>query len=334
VGEHDGKQRIGLGGSGGLLLSVCLASAAFCWGRPLGAAQPPVTALAFRPDGSSLVAASQSGLDVHHWPELDRTHTLQVAASNLHCLAFSPNGQHLAAGGGYPAEEGVVEVFSWPQGESVARFDDHEDSVRAVVWRGEERLLSASIDRTIRSWNLQPEHPSVSPLQGHSRSVDALVLLDDGQTLVSAGADQSLRVWDLESRQLVRRLSQHTKPVTAMAKRPINRGLPVVASAAADRTIRFWQPTIGRMVRYVRLQARPLDIAWTRDGDWLLAAGTDGAVRLIDPVNVRVIATRPLIDGWAYALAVHPSDGSVAIAGTDGQIRRIQLADLTPAVSP
>ena len=36
----------------------------------------------------------------------------------------------------------------------------------------------------------------------------------------------------------------------------------MVASASADRTIRIWQPTIGRLVRYVRLEAEPLSIAW------------------------------------------------------------------------
>ena len=84
----------------------------------------------------------------------------------------------------------------------------------------------------------------------------------DGKTLVSAGVDQSVRVWDLESAKLIRSLNQHTKPVHALALRPTEVGLPMVASAAGDRTIRLWQPTIGRMVRYVRLDAEPLNIAW------------------------------------------------------------------------
>jgi len=101
----------------------------------------------------------------------------------------------------------------------------------------------------------------------------------------------------------------------------------VVASGAADRTIRFWQPTIGRMVRYVRLQAEPLNIAWTTDGARILAACADGHVRVIDPVDAAVTEDLPAIDGWAYAIAVHPSDNSVAVGGTNGRLRRLELRE-------
>ena len=33
----------------------------------------------------------------------------------------------------------------------------------------------------------------------------------------------------------------------------------------------------------------------------------------------------PAIDGWAYAIAMHPKERSVAVGGTNGQIRRIKL---------
>ena len=31
----------------------------------------------------------------------------------------------------------------------------------------------------------------------------------------------------------------------------------------------------------------------------------------------------PAIEGWAYAIAVHPSDGSLVVGGSDGQLRRV-----------
>jgi WD40 repeat protein len=107
--------------------------------------------------------------------------------------------------------------------------------------------------------------------------------------------------------------------------RPSHDGLPMVASAAADRTIRFWQPTIGRMVRYIRLDAEPLEIAWLNDGTQLVAACVDGRIRVINADEVKVIRTLPAIEGWAYSIAVHSSGGSIAVAGTNGQIRHIEL---------
>jgi len=98
----------------------------------------------------------------------------------------------------------------------------------------------------------------------------------------------------------------------------------MIASASGDRTIRFWQPTIGRMVRYVRLEAEPLSIAWL-DSDHVVAACVDGHIRVVDANDVTVTATQATIDGWAYAIAVNAVDGTVAVAGTAGQIRRVKL---------
>ena len=288
------------------------------------AKEPPITALAFTPDAKQVIAVSQSGIHVYSWPELDHKRAIRTSALNLHCLAFSPNEKYLAVGGGAPSEEGVVEVFSWPEGEPVTRFDSHKDSVRSVVWQDDVKLLSGSIDRDIKLWHLKKETNAVSTLKGHSRSVDAICLIENGRTLVSSGADQSLRVWDLESGSLIRSLNQHTKPVNALRLRPIKGGLPMVASAARDKTIRFWQPTIGRMVRYIRLDSEPLNIAWTSDGDRILATCVDGRLRVINPIEVTVTNDLPAIDGWAYAIAVHPNHHSAAIGGINGQIRRIE----------
>lgn len=310
----------------GRLGGACLLFCA-CLANIVSATKPPITAVAFTPNGESLVAVSQDGLHEYSWPELTHKNTVEVSTSNLHCVAFSPNGQHLAVGGGYPSEEGVVKIFSWPEREVVATFDDHYDSVRSIAWRNDTRLLTASIDREIKLWDLESQAKAILTYKGHSRSVNAICMLSDGKSLVSAGVDHSLRVWDIESAKLLQSLNQHTKPVHDLAWRPSEETLPMVASAAGDRTIRFWQPTIGRMVRFVRLESEPLNIAWTNHGDRILAACMDGHVRVIDPIEVKVVQDLPAIDGWAYAIVVHPNDRSAAVGGTDGQIRRIKLSE-------
>lgn len=303
---------------GGACLLLC-----FVVANAASATEPPIAAVAFAPDGDTVVAVSQSGLREFRWSNLERLRTIKATASNLHCLAFSPNGRQLAVGGGNPSEKGIVEVFSWPAGESVVTINGHTDSVRSVVWPDNSELLSASIDRRIKLWELDKKEGALLTYKGHSRSVDAICLLKDGKTLVSAGVDQSVRVWDVESGKLIRSSNQHIKPVHALALRHVAGELPMVASAAGDRTIRFWQPTIGRMVRYVRLDAEPLNIAWLRDGSRIVASCVDGRVRVIDADEVKVIQTLPALKGWAYAIAVHPSDGSIVVGGSDGQLRRI-----------
>jgi WD40 repeat protein len=122
---------------------------------------------------------------------------------------------------------------------------------------------------------------------------------------------------------LIRSLSIHTRRVHNLALRPGNGGLPMVASVSDDRTVRLWQPTIGRMVRFARLKSRPLDAAWFADGSRVVVACTDGHVRVVDPVSVKVTHDIPALEGWAYSLAVHPTDGSILVGGQDGRVRRL-----------
>lgn len=300
-----------------LLTCSLLASGAF-------ASDPPITAVAFSPDGKYVVATSQAGLQILSYPELTKQKTIKAAAANLHCLAFSPDGKQLAIGGGNPSEEGIVEIFSWPDAKSLMKLTDHEDSVLSLVWRDDSKLLSSSLDREIKLWDVDKKKV-LQTYSGHSRGVTTLRLLKDGKTLVSAGNDQSVRVWNIDSGELVRSLNQHTKPVHALALRPSEGGLRMVASAAGDRTIRFWQPTIGRMVRYVRLQSEPLNIAWLNE-TLIAAACVDGHVRVVDANKVKVMQDQPGIKGWAYAIAVHPSDGSLVAGGADGQMRRLRFS--------
>ena len=158
-------------------------------------------------------------------------------------------------------------------------------------------------------------------------AVLAVVFLPGDKQLVTAGVDETLRIWDAGSGKPERILSNHTRPVNGLAVRPTTdpSAPPLVASVSDDRTVRLWQPTLGRMVRFARLPSEPRAVAWTTDGASILAACKDGQLRVIDPETVEVRTTFPAVEGVAYSLAVAP-DGSVLIGGQGGQVKRLQIS--------
>ena len=99
----------------------------------------------------------------------------------------------------------------------------------------------------------------------------------------------------------------------------------MVATAAADRSIRFWQPTIGRMVRYIRLESEPLDIAWIDEAS-IVASCIDGKIRVIDANRVQVRDTLSVMPGWAYAVAVRRGQPILVTAGSQGEPVSIDLS--------
>ena len=302
-------------------------------------ADAPITAIAFAPDGKSVVVGSQAGLAIRRWPELKSQKTFETELVNIHDVAFSSDGELLAVAGGTPGEAGVVDVIAWPSGERISVLRGHQDCVMSTVWTGKDSLATAGLDGEIVLWNVETQQ-QLQRFAGHSRGVAALVYVARERLLVSGSLDQSLRVWDVKSGRLVRTLNHHTQAVHQLALRPSNGGLPMIASVGADRTVRLWQPTIGRMVRFARPDSIPLAAAWLpdRDGDEngsrVAVASIDGRIRVFDPETVAIIRDVPAIDGWAYSLAAHPTDGHLLVGGRRGQLRRITLEIPATAVSP
>lgn len=294
------------------------------WASRLEGAEPPVTALAFAPGGQSLVVGSSKGIEVRSWPDLAPQRRLPTQLRQVHDLAFSPDGKVLAAVGGKPAESGEIERFSWPEGQLVAHDAPHDDLIHAVAWRDDGlAFATASADGLVLIHASAGGDPT--PLEGHSRGVLAVAFVE--KAVVTAGLDQSVRVWEPDTGGLIRALNNHTGPVVGLAVRPgqAKGAPPMVASIGLDRTARLWQPTIGRLVRLARLESPPLAVAWGARGDMLAVSCADGKVRLIDPETVKTTRVLPAMTGWAHSLAIAPGENgnALAVGGEDGRVVRI-----------
>jgi WD40 repeat protein len=298
-------------------------------------AAPPATALAASPDGSHVVAGSTAGVEIRSAADLAPQGRLTTNLEHVAALAFSPDGTYLAAAGGVPAESGLVEVYAWPQLELVRRWDFAVDLVYAVDWSADgSSLAAACFDGTAWQLSVQPADETADRQwhPGHSRGLTAVCLLPiaagggDVPLAVTAGIDQTLRVIDVRTGKPLRTLHNHTAGVHALAVQPTSDApLPVVASISDDRTVRFWQPTIGRMMRFVRLETTPLCLSWCSDGSRLITGCADGALRVINPQTAAVIDTRPVADSPLLSLATMPGESAVIVGTHAGEVRRVVL---------
>lgn len=295
----------------------------------LPAAEPPVTALEFSPDGKSVLVGSQAGIEIRSWPDLKRTGQLETELPHINALQFSPDKKLLGVAGGEPAQSGQIEVFNWPGGKRILGKSIHDDLIYGIDWHTDSnRIATASLDRIVSVFDVRSGKVTTR-FTKHSRGVTSVSFLQRTDLVVSAGMDQSLRVWNASDGQLLRTLDNHTRPIHAVAVRPADDSteLPIIASVSDDRTVRVWQPTIGRMVRFARLPAVPLDLKWSLDGRWIVASCDDGHVRVIDPDSVTIVRDVAALAGWAYCLAIHPNKHGIAVGGVRGKVKRLSLPD-------
>lgn len=286
------------------------------------ARRPHITATGFSPGGKSVVVGSQAGVEVRESnPQLRLKKTIAVDMDSVHDLCFSPDGRWLVVAGGSPGEVGQVAWIHWPEGKLDHQDAVHDDVVYQVTFSPDgSHWFTASGDEVCSVFRINDPKP-ITRFTDHSRAVLGVAALPDGEMVVSGSRDETLRVWNAISGEPIRTLHNHSRDVMALACQPSQSGLPMVASASADLTIRFWQPTIGRMVRFVKLPSTPLAIAWVQAGKLLVAACEDGKLRLIDPIKVSIVESISVSDDWLFCTAENPRQfGQMVVGGAHGAL--------------
>ena len=292
-----------------------------------GAIDPPITSLAYSPNGKQIIGGSQAGITIRDSGTGVVDQLVDVQMDNVHDIAFSPDGETLAIAGGNPGETGMVEMRKWPTLERQHEYLMHDDVIYSVgSSRDGSRWNTASGDEVCRVYRTGTGK-SLCRFTKHSRGVMASEFLPDGKTIVSCSRDETLRVWDASTGVGIRTLHNHSRDVLDLAVRQRVSGLPMVASASSDLTVRFWQPTIGRMVRFARLPSTPLCIAWCGQ-DKLVAGCSDGSARLLNSSTAQIECTVPVSPGWIHSIAVDPTDERQVAMGTiDGKIKTLDLTN-------
>jgi WD40 repeat protein/serine/threonine protein kinase len=164
-------------------------------------------------------------------------------------VAFSPNGRLLATGAP------VVKLWDLagptePIATSTLTVDGAELGADGILLGAvnREQLLQFSPDGKLlvavdkeQLFILDGETGQVRHhLVGHNGGISAAVFMPDGQALVTSGADQTVRVWDMATGREKFAFRGHTHSVNIVAIRPDGRQL---ASGGIDTAVRLWDPS-------------------------------------------------------------------------------------------
>src|SRR5262249_44886796 len=77
----------------------------------------------------------------------------------------------------------------------------------------------------------------VGTLEGHTDPVYSVAWSPDGQTLATAGFDNTVRLWDAATRKEIRKFEGHSKLVLAIAIAPKGQR---ILSGSLDNTAKIW----------------------------------------------------------------------------------------------
>ena len=137
-------------------------------------------------------------------------------------------------------------------------------------------LFAAAEDRSVLRWDLATGKTTV--LKDHDSWVGDLAFTPDGETLVSAGYDDTLAWWPVaaEKPEPSRKVRAHEGWIRALAVSPDGK---LLASGGNDRTVKLWNLADGSPVRTIEgLESHVYSLLFHPSGEFLLSGELRGQV--------------------------------------------------------
>jgi WD40 repeat protein/tRNA A-37 threonylcarbamoyl transferase component Bud32 len=282
-----------------------------------------IDALTYTPDGRVLAAIDQNGV-VRAWRmKLTDEDAVIPAHGRGYAVAYSPDGQTLATGGGFPVIGGEVRLWDAATGAPRRQLGTHRGKVTAVAYAPDgATLASAGDDGTVKLWDVATGAERRA-IPAHAKAVRCVAFAPDGHTLASCGEDGAVSVWYTQTGEKRFGLSGHERAVMAVAFSPDGRTL---ASAGHDGVVRLWDPADGRPKAQWNCGQSQFALAFAPDGETLYCGDKSG-VRARRVATGEATATRDITvakagqAGWAFSLSLSRDGRTLAIGCTDGTAR-------------
>jgi hypothetical protein len=195
------------------------------------------------------------------------------------CLALSPDGKKLAAGGC----DRLVRVWDLSGGHANAKLDqtieNHADWVFGLALAADgKHLLTASRDKTAKVWDLTTKE-SVLTFPDHQNAVYGVAVKPDSKIGYSVGEDNLLRTWNAagDGKQ-IRASGGHGKAVFKVLHHPKQ---PLLVTCSADGTVRIWNADNGANVRTLTGHTDWVyALAISPDGNLVASGSWNGEVKI------------------------------------------------------
>ena len=147
----------------------------------------------------------------------------------------------------------------------------------------------------------------------HMAAIAGTAMLADHKSVVSAGADKSVRVW---SPAALRVFSGHQGPILSLAVHPS--GTQIFAGSA-DKSIKVFDLNNGNVLRTLAGHTGSVKaIALTKDGNKVVSGSDDKSFRVWNASDGKPLFTIPNLPASVDAVAT-AANNTMAAAGVDEQ---------------
>lgn len=238
---------------------------------------------------------------------------------------FSKNGKRLVSA----SLDGTLKLWELGHAQTQGKEGDgalatlrgHEEGVSACVVIDDAgsggRILSASLDGTLRAWST--DGAPLAVMEGHAGWVTACAAAADGRRIYSVSLDGTLRLWSLLQAERLYARRGHKSIVTALSLSQDGRRL---VSASRDHTLKVWDAGSGSHLHTLSGHAASVDeCAVLPDGKRAVSASHDATLKLWELETGKALTTLHGHSSWVSSCVALPDGERLVSAALDGTLR-------------
>ncbi|GAB4291522.1 MAG: hypothetical protein Fur0025_26780 [Oscillatoriaceae cyanobacterium] len=242
--------------------------------------------LAISPDGEILASNSGSRGSIEIWnlKSGKLVQKVQAQTAGVAAIAISPNGDILATG----SPDGTIQLWNLPSGTQIKSFSLHIGPVQALAISPNGETLATGFQNG--SINLSPLNPgNDSPpednqelpnklMLGHVNNINSVAFSPDGKILASGSADNTIKLWDVTTRQLRYTLSSNQGVIYSVA---FSGDGKMLASGSSSGQIQLWNALTGVAIKSLPAHSGLVEsVAFSPDGRTLASASADKTIKI------------------------------------------------------
>lgn len=306
--------------------------------RPPGLS--PETAFLGVATSNGQVIAMENGDTLHSWDIKSGKKLFELKGRYGFGLAISKDGRMLAKGLSGEGGFGQVELWDLEHRKMIRSLGATKRTVQALAFSPDGSLVAfGEYEDDDEGEKRKPQISrihlfdpvngiAIRQLDGHQRSITSLAFAPDGATLVSAGCDATMRIWDVKTGRLIRAVkvpdnSWGEKGVNSAGVRSVafSSDGRILASGGEDGDVRIWNPATGAELHILRgHDGRVTSLTFSSDNKQLASGSFDQTIRIWDTATGKENRPREG-SGGVLPLFVSPDGRLLASTSWDRKVR-------------
>jgi WD40 repeat protein/tRNA A-37 threonylcarbamoyl transferase component Bud32 len=278
-----------------------------------------VTRACWTPDGAKIVSVSGDCVTrIWDAKSIEFDGVLSGHGNFVYGVAIHPDGRRAVSA----SWDGSARVWDLKDERELARFDHGDGTiVTSVAIRPDGKMIATRTREAVHLWDLEAKrevHRWNAPMDPwrHTR----IAFSPDGRLLASGGVDNSIHIWEVDSRKEYAVLRGHTDTVRDVVFSPDGRWL-ASGGEVLDNTVRIWNVAEKREATVLRKHtAAVYSLAFNSDGSLLASGSLDDHVRIWRTDDWSLAKELPH-GSHIYGLAFSPDGKRLASACANNAVR-------------